>query len=71
MSDRELAVILYNMQLDMDYGDAKPYGKQAVDMLEEEITALRDNDSSLYYVLENIARKNADVTILIDGTEEE
>lgn len=71
MSDRELAVILYNMQLDMDYGDAKPYGKQSVDMLEEEITVLREKDSSLYYVLENIARQNSEVSILIDGTEEE
>jgi len=71
MSDRELAVILYNVQLDMDYGDAKSYGKQTVDMLEEEVAVLREKDSSLYHVLENIAMQNSKVAILIDGTEED
>ena len=59
MEDREIALILFNMQLDMDYGDAKPYGKEEVDMLEEEIATLRKKDSPLFYVLENIIlRKN-------------
>ena len=71
MENREIALILLNMQLDMDYGDTKQYGKMAVDMLEEEITTLKQNDSSLFYVLENIAMQNEDVTILVDGTEEE
>lgn len=71
MSNREIAIILFNMQLDMDYADAKPYGKMGVDMLEEEIAILKQKDSPLFYVLENIAMQNDDVTILINGTEEE
>ena len=71
MPNREIAIILFNMQLDMDYADAKPYGKMEIDMLEEEISTLRQNDSALFYVLENIAMQNDNVTILIDGTEEE
>ena len=71
MENREIALILLNMQLDMDYTDAKQYGKMEVDILEEEIATLKQNDSSLFYVLENIAMQNDDVTILVDGTEEE
>lgn len=69
MSDREIALILINMQLDMDYEDVKPYGKKEADILEKEIITLRENDSALYYVLENIAMQNDDVKILVDGTE--
>ena len=71
MTEREIAIILYNMTLDMDYADAKPYGKESVDMLEEEISKMKLVDSSLYYVLESIADANNDVSILIDGTEED
>lgn len=71
MDEREIAIILLNMSLDMDYADAKPYGKESVDMLKEEISKLKSSDSSLYYVLETIARTNDDVSILIDGTEED
>ena len=71
MEDREIALILFNMQLDMDYADAMPYGKKEVDMLEEEIALLKKKDSPLFYVLENIAMENDDVTILIYGTEED
>ena len=70
MENREIALILLNMQLDMDYADTKQYGKETVDILEEEIATLNKNDSSLFYVLENIAMENADVAILVDGTEE-
>lgn len=70
MKDREIALILLNMQLDMDYADTKQYGKMETDILEEEISILRGKDSSLFYVLENIAMQNDDVAILVDGTEE-
>lgn len=70
MENREIALILLNMQLDMDYADTKQYGKMEVDILEEEIAILKKKDSSLFYVLENIAMENADVAILVDGTEE-
>ena len=71
MNNREIALILLNMQLDMDYADTKQYGKMETDKLEEDIATLRQKDSSLFYVLENIAMQNDDVTILVDGTEEE
>ena len=70
MENREIALILLNMQLDMDYADTKQYGKMEVDVLEEEITTLKQKDSSLFHVLENIAIQNEDVAILVDGTEE-
>lgn len=71
MKDREIALILLNMQLDMDYADTKQYGKMETDILETEIATLRQKDSSLFYVLENIAMQNDNVTILVDGTEED
>lgn len=71
MENREIALILLNMQLDMDYADTKQYGKMETDKLEEEIATLRQKDSSLFYVLENIAMQNDNITILVDGTEEE
>lgn len=71
MTDREIALILLNMQLDMDYADTKQYGKMETDILEKEISILREKDSSLFHVLENIAMQNDDVAILVDGTEEE
>ena len=70
MENREIALILLNMQLDMDYADTKQYGKMEVDVLEEEIATLKQKDSSLFHVLENIAIQNDDVAILVDGTEE-
>lgn len=71
MENREIATILLNMQLDMDYADTKQYGKMETDKLEEEIATLRQKDSSLFYVLENIAMQNDNITILVYGTEEE
>lgn len=71
MNNRKIALILLNMQLDMDYADTKQYGKMETDKLEEDIATLRQKDSSLFYVLENIAMQNDDVAILVDGTEEE
>ena len=70
MENREIALILLNMQLDMDYADTKQYGKETVDILEEEIATLKKKDFPLFYVLENIATINEDVAILVDGTEE-
>lgn len=70
MSDRDIAIILLNMQLDMDYADIKQYGKAEINMLKKDIAMLKENDSSLFYVLENIAIQNDDVTILVSGKEE-
>lgn len=71
MTNREIALILLNIQLDMDYADTKQYGKMETDILEKEISILREKDSSLFHVLENIAMRNDDVAILVDGTEED
>ena len=71
MTDREISLILLNMQLDMDYADTKQYGKMETDILENEISILREKDSSLFHVLENIAMQNDDVAILVDGTDED
>ena len=71
MDNRKIALILLNMHLDMDYADTKQYGKTETDILEEEIAILRQKDSSLFYVLETIARQNDNIRILVDGTEED
>ena len=71
MTDREISLILLNMQLDMDYADTKQYGKMETDILEKEVSILREKDSSLFHVLENITMQNDDVAILVDGTEGE
>lgn len=71
MENRKIALILLNMQLDMDYADTKQYGKMETDILENEISILREKDSSLFHVLENIAMQNDDVAILVDGTDED
>lgn len=69
--NRQIALTLFNMQLDMDYADTILYGKESIDILEKEITGLKEHDKSLFYVLENIAEKNHNIRILVDGTEED
>lgn len=71
MENKEIALILLNMQLDMDYADCLTESHLEVELLAKEIGNLKDKDSSLFYVLENIALQNKDITILVDGTEEE
>ena len=73
IANREIALILLNMQLDMDYADYLSESDSCleVELLAKEIGNLKDKDSSLFYVLENIALQNRDITILVDGTEEE
>ena len=70
MTDREIALILLNMSIDMDYEDYDD-GKQVMDNLEEDIATLREKDSSLFYVLKIIAMQNKHMRILADGTEED
>lgn len=65
MTDREIALILLNMSLDMDYEDYDD-GKQVMDNLEEDIATLREKDSSLFYVLKIIAMQNKHMRILIN-----
>ena len=70
MTDREIALILLNMSLDMDYEDYDD-GKQVMDNLEEDIATLREKDSSLFYVLKIIAMQNKSIRILADETEDD
>ena len=65
MTDREIALILLNMSLDMDYEDYDD-GKQVMDNLEEDIATLREKDSSLFYVLKIIAMQNKHMRSLIN-----
>lgn len=71
MEIKEMSLILLNMQMDMDYADCLTESHLEVELLAKEIGNLKDKDSSLFYVLENIALQNKDITILVDGTEEE
>ena len=70
MTDREIALILLNMSIDMDYEDYDD-GKQVMDNLEEDIATLREKDSSLFYVLKIIAMQNKHMRILADETEDD
>ena len=70
MTDREIALILLNMSLDMDYEDYDD-GKQVMDNLEEDIATLREKDSSLFYVLKIIAMQNKSIRILADESEDD
>lgn len=70
MTDREIALILLNMSIDMDYEDYDD-GKQVMDNLEEDIATLREKDSSLFYVLKIIAMQNKSIRILEDETEDD
>lgn len=70
MTDREIALILLNMSIDMDYEDYDD-GKQVMDNLEEDIATLREKDSSLFYVLKIIAMQNKSIRILADESEDD
>ena len=56
MTTKEIANILHNMSLDMDYAEAQ-YNEE-IELLTKEIEKLKDQDSPLYYALENIAEDN-------------
>lgn len=57
--------ILFNMSLGMDYANSVDNYKEDIDILEKEINEIKDNDKSLYYVLENIAEQNKDFENLL------
>ena len=79
MDDRNVVLILFNMQLGLDYADAKPYGKMEVDMLEADIAMLRKEDSPLflcqkikaYYGMYNIKKRGIEYGgIRTEGTQQ-
>lgn len=53
----EMCNVLFNMSLGLDYADSH---KEELDILETEIKEIKDNNKSLYYVLESIAEQNED-----------
>ncbi len=59
MRTDEIANILHNMSLDMDYADDE-YNEE-IELLTKEIEKLKDQDSPLYYTLERIAENNKDM----------
>ena len=58
MGTYEIANILYNMSLDMDYMDAEEHWETEIDLFKIEIDKLKENDNVLYHVLEAIAFNN-------------
>lgn len=53
----DICNVLFNMSLGLDYADSH---KEELDILETEIKEIKDNNKSLYYVLESIAEQNKD-----------
>ena len=58
METYNIANILYNMSLDMDYMDAEEHWETEIDLLKIEIDKLKENDNVLYHVLEAVAFNN-------------
>lgn len=57
----EICNVLFNMSLGLDYADGADSHKDELDILETEIKEIKNNDKSLYYVLESIAEQNEDL----------
>lgn len=58
MSNRDIANIIYNLSLDMDYADGLDEYNLGISILETEIRELKEKDKSLFYVLDAIACEN-------------
>lgn len=56
----EICNVLFYMSLGLDYADGADSHKEDLDVLEKEVKEIKDNDKSLYYVLESIAEQNED-----------
>lgn len=54
----DICNVLFNMSLGLDYTDGADSHKEELDILETEIKEIKDNNKSLYYVLESIAEQN-------------
>ena len=58
METYDIANILYNMSLDMDYMDSQEHWETEIDLLKIEIDKLKENNNVLYYALEAVAFNN-------------
>lgn len=58
ITTNEIADILYNMSLDMDYMDSEEHWGTEINCLKIEIDKLKEKDNVLYHALEAIAFNN-------------
>ena len=58
METYDIANILYNMSLDMDYMDSQEHWETEIDLLKIEIDKLKESNNVLYYALEAVAFNN-------------
>lgn len=62
MDKKEIARILYNMSLDMDYADSLEFAENEIDCIAGELNMVKEiNCDSLFQVLEHIAMQNKDM----------
>ena len=61
MSTKEIANILYNMSLDMDYADYIEHAAEEIECMTEEIETIKASSPCLIQALEIIASNNADM----------
>lgn len=58
IGSREIADILYNMSLDMDYMDSAEHFETEINLIKIEIDKLKSADNVLFHVLEAVACNN-------------
>lgn len=62
MDNKEIANILYNYCLDMDYADSIELAEEEIEQLEKEINTIKELKlNSLLYVIEIVAQRNEDM----------
>lgn len=62
MDNKEIANILYNYCLDMDYADSIEFVDEEIEQLEKELNIIKELKlNCLTYVLETVAQRNEDM----------
>ena len=70
VTTHQMADILYNMSLDMDYMDYEEHWQNEINRIKNEIEMLKEFDSVLFYTLEMIAFSNMNYLGLLTGRSE-
>ena len=70
VTTHQMADILYNMSLDMDYMDYEEHWQHEIKCIKNEIEMLKEFDSVLYHTLEIIAFSNMNCLGLLTGNNE-
>ena len=65
METYDIANILYNISLDMDYMDSQEHWETEIDLLKIEIDKLKESNNVLYHVLEAVAFNNTNYLDLL------